>query len=239
MSKLFKAKTCIYCGKPETSQTADHVFSRQLFPISGRAELPKVPACQPCNQKKSTLEHYLTTVLPFASQHPEGGRLLEEKVPHRLARNAKLHRELASGYGYIMMQEDGSLIERLTIPFEGEKLTALFKMVLRGLVYYHWRELIPQDYNIGAGLVTHAGDQFMRYLFSMKTKQQVARSWCDGLVLYEGVQSVDDPALTIWRFQIYGGIQFGGASPVTNEIVSDIWAMSSRLVLPSLFNYDR
>lgn len=236
MSKGYKGKTCVYCGKPESSQTADHVFLRELFPKNGRANFPKVPACEPCNREKSNLEHYLTAVLPFASQHPEASKLLQEKVPNRLAQNAKLHRELASGRGRIMLRERGSLSPRLTIPFEGEKLSALFRMVLRGLVFHHWGVLIPQDYHVGAGVLTQTGDQFMRQLFMMNPNQHIAGNLSNGLVLYEGVQAVDNPALTIWRFQIYGGTQFGGDPRAANDVASDIWAMSAHVAIPGLFD---
>ncbi len=39
-------------------QTGDHIFPRQLFLESHRANLPKVPCCKNCNDEKSKLEHY-------------------------------------------------------------------------------------------------------------------------------------------------------------------------------------
>jgi hypothetical protein len=57
MSKRFKfaGQTCVYCGLlPATS--ADHVFSRQFFLVERRDNLPKVPACDRCNNLKGTLE---------------------------------------------------------------------------------------------------------------------------------------------------------------------------------------
>ncbi len=236
MSKGYKGKTCVYCGELETSQTADHVFSRELFPKNGRANLPKVPACEPCNQEKSALEHYLTAVLPFASQHPEASKLLEERVPDRLAKNVKLHREIAAGRGNVMLREHGTLSPRMTIPFEGKKLSALFRMVLRGLVAHHWNVFVPQDYHVGAGILTPTGDQFMRQLFMKRPNQHVAANLSNGLMLYEGVQGIDNPALTIWRFQIYGGTQFGGDPRAANEVASDIWAMSTHMAIPDLFD---
>lgn len=236
MSKGFKGKTCTYCGVPAISKTGDHVFAREFFPKDGRANLPKVPACEPCNRGKSELEHYLTAVLPFASHHPVASELLETRVPERLGRNRKLHRELAAGHGRILMRERGIISPRMTIPFDSAKLSALFRMVVRGLVAHHWGVLIPQEYYVGAGILTQAGDEFMRQLFLKNTNQHIAAKLNDGLVLYEGVQAVDNPALTIWRFQLYGGTQFGGDPDVADEIASDIWALSSHIAIPGLFD---
>lgn len=238
MSKGYKGKTCTYCGELDISQTGDHVFAREFFPKDGRANLPKVPACEPCNREKSELEHYLTTVLPFASRHPVASKLLESRVPDRLGRNVKLHRELATGHGRTLMRDRGIISPRMTIPFDGPKLAALFRMVVRGLVAHHWGVLIPQNYHVGAGILTRAGDDFMRQLFLKNVNQQVCEALSDGLVLYEGVQAIDNPALTIWRFQIYGGTQFGGDARAEDEVASDIWAMSAHIAIPGLFDTD-
>src|SRR5688500_6540735 len=57
-------KVCVYCAtKP--AENEDHVFARQFFLESRRANLPKVPACLACNNEKSKLELYLVSVLPF------------------------------------------------------------------------------------------------------------------------------------------------------------------------------
>jgi 5-methylcytosine-specific restriction endonuclease McrA len=69
MSKKFKGKTCAYCGEREAI-TGDHVFAREFFLPSDRADLPQAPICGECNNEKSKLEHYLTTVLPFGGRHP-------------------------------------------------------------------------------------------------------------------------------------------------------------------------
>ena len=65
MSKRFRDKPCVYCLTNPSTTTGDHVFAREFFPEAARANLPKVPACESCNNEKSHLEHYLTAVLPF------------------------------------------------------------------------------------------------------------------------------------------------------------------------------
>lgn len=65
MGKGYKGKACAYCAEPGASTTGDHVFGRGLFPLSQRGNLPKVPICDACTNKKSRLENYLMTTLPF------------------------------------------------------------------------------------------------------------------------------------------------------------------------------
>src|SRR5262245_46028730 len=110
-SKKFRDKLCVYCGvRPSTTQ-GDHVFARELF-ADGRTEnLPKVPACKPCNDDKSRLEHYLASVLPFGGRHADAKHVLEMDVHRRLVKNVALHKRLAEG----MEQTD----EKMTVPFDG------------------------------------------------------------------------------------------------------------------------
>jgi hypothetical protein len=102
MGKGSKGKTCVYCASAPAS-TMDHVFAREFFVVDRRANLPKVPACAACNGAKSQLEHYLTAVLPFGSQHADGLAHLSGMVPGRLARNQKLARRLSAGLSTLMV----------------------------------------------------------------------------------------------------------------------------------------
>ena len=122
MSKKFKGKTCVYCAVPGASETGDHVFAREFFLPDQRAELPKVPACGPCNSAKSELEHYLTAVLPFASNHPHSSHLLRERVPERLANNRRLHRALAAGAATVELGKLDGAREAFALPFDSEHL---------------------------------------------------------------------------------------------------------------------
>jgi hypothetical protein len=80
MSKKYKGKVCVYCGK-EPSTTGDHVFAREFFLVKHRDGLPQVPSCDKCNGEKSALEHYLTAVLPFGARHRNASQALQTMVP--------------------------------------------------------------------------------------------------------------------------------------------------------------
>jgi hypothetical protein len=133
VSKKFKGKTCVYCGVEGASSTPDHVVARNFFAQPARANLPKVPACQSCNEAKSRLEHYLTTVLPFGANHEDANRNLIEEVPRRLSKNDKLFRQLRSGMVEgIATSWTGMPVPELSLPFEGDKLSSLFGQIAKG-----------------------------------------------------------------------------------------------------------
>jgi hypothetical protein len=84
MGKSFKGKACVCCATAPAA-TMNHVFAREFFLVDRRANLSKVPTCAACNGAKSSLEHYLTAVLPFGGRHADGLVHLTEMVPGRPA----------------------------------------------------------------------------------------------------------------------------------------------------------
>lgn len=235
MSKKFKGKTCVYCGVEGISETADHVIAREFLPVEHRDGIPKVAACAPCNNAKSQLEHYLVAVLPFGNRLPTASVMLDTEVPRRLARNRRLRRDLAAGHQGAWLTENGVTQRTITLPFDGEKLDALFALVTRGLAAHHFGVMIPKDYFIGAGALASVAEPFMTSLLMMNARAKVTRSLGDGLISYDGAQATDDPHLTVWRYRIYGGVRLSDAdSPA--EMPDTIWASSSRLRSQSVFS---
>ena len=227
MSKRFKGKTCAYCASLGASETGDHVFARQFFPVEKRQNLPQVPACVSCNNKKAELEHYLTTVLPFAGRHADAPRMLTEMVPDRLAKNLKLHRELSEGKTQTWEEVGGLLVPRMALPFQSEKLASLCEYIAKGLAVHHWGTVIPADHNVRAGMVTAYGDQQFKRFLAMNGNR-VSESWGDDAFRYEGLQSREHLGLTVWRFEPYGAIQMSGDSNAPEEAPTCVWVTTSR-----------
>ena len=45
-------------------------------------------------------------------------------------------------------------------------------------------------------------------------------------VSYRGVQAVDTPQVTLWRFQLYGGIAFSGDPAAPNAVSTEVGAIT-------------
>ncbi|MEW5687250.1 MAG: HNH endonuclease [Pseudomonadota bacterium] len=238
MSKQFRAKTCVYCAGEGASSTGDHVFAREFFPVDRRGDLPKVAACAPCNNAKSKLEHYLTTVLPFGGQLAVSSQILNEMVPRRLAKNAKLHQALAANQGTLLINRRGVVERAMALPIESDQLQALFRYVTRGLIAHHWETVVPASYWVGAGLLTGAGEEIVGPMLHRNGRARVNGSVGGGVFDYTGLQAVDDPALTVWCFTVYGGVTLGGDPEASLEATPRIWAISARNALPGIFGDD-
>jgi hypothetical protein len=197
MRKAYKNKICVYCGQ-NPSVTDDHIFARGFCLERHRANLPKVPACGKCNGDKSQLEHYLTAVLPFGGQHRASAETLKTLVPPRLKKNAKLDRELKVGYS-------GD-----KIPLRDRKIEPLFEFIAKGLLSHHWGIILTPSDCVAAIVVRSEGHGLLEHLFTkLAPRNRVVENIADGALVYEGVQAKDHAQLTLWRFLVYGGLQFG------------------------------
>lgn len=237
MSKAYKGKTCAYCAAENASTTGDHVFAREFFPELRRANLPKVASCRSCNGNKSNIEHYFTTVLPFAGRHSDASEVLRTMVPRRLEKNRKLHKELSDSLGHAWLRSGGSLAPTATVSLDAEKLHALIRYIVRGLNAYHWNSVIPREYSVGVGLWTGEGEQQVLKWLPQGGKATVEENWGAGAFEYRGIQATDDPHLTIWRLKLYGGALFGGDPALSDEASPRLWAVTSAKPIPDLFEY--
>jgi hypothetical protein len=208
LSKKYRGKICVYCCKC-ISETADHVFAKEFFLLDKRANLPKVPACNKCNNQKSELEHYLAALLPFGGRHADAHINLVEMVPKRLGKNAKLHRRLAAGRRNVWSREAGGLYVRsLALPIDGDRLLELFRFITKGLLWYHWGVMLKPEHFVEAIALTATGDRYFANLLSRKARSRVSEDLGAGTFRYAGAQGTDQPETSIWIFSIYQGVKF-------------------------------
>jgi hypothetical protein len=209
VSKRFKGLVCAYCPCP--SVTGDHVFAKEFFLKTHRADLPQVPVCDQCNRAKSQLEHYLTTVLPFFGRHEDALPNLSDMVPPRLAKNAKLHRTLSRKASKVWTETTSGLqVRSTTLPFEPERLIRLFTYIVRGLLLYHWNVKLTDQAFVEVVLLdeTRRGNIFAQIL-QHNANARVSNNLGNGTFTYDGAQGIDNYIISVWRFSIYGNLQIG------------------------------
>lgn len=231
-ARKFRGTVCVYCSE-RPAFTGDHIFARAFFIERARGNLPQVPTCERCNGRKADLERYLSTVLPFGALHADSHESLVELVPRRLAGNLRLANELESGRRPIWRQTPDALRMGMTIPVDPEKITALFALVARGLVWFHWKTYLTPEHDADALMLTPFGQQYFDRLFAMNARDRVQVDLGNGAVSYMGVQAVDTPQLTLWRVTFYGGLLFAGDPAAPHETSREVAAITGprRLVV--------
>jgi hypothetical protein len=218
MTKRHVGKICVYCGTAPAA-TMDHVFAREFFPVERRANLPKVPACRSCNGTKSRLEHYLTAVLPFGGMHQDALVALDQMVPPRLKKNAKLKNALSAGHRQEPINQNGAMVPAMTIPFDSDRAAELFKFITQGLLYYHFGIMLDrQKHGVWAGFLNARGEKLHQKLLALNSRARAQGDIGNGAFIYEGAQGTDIPEMSIWIFTLYGGLQTSGDPDEPNVV---------------------
>ena len=221
MGKKYHGKQCAYCVIKK-SNTDEHIFSRSFFMPERRANLPKAPACSICNTEKSRLEHYLASVLTFGGRHTDAAANLTVMVPPRLAKNARLQRELAAHMSEHWEQTgSGLFLKAGAIPFDSSKLTQYMEFVARGLLWYHWGLYLDSESFVQAMCLTKAGEKLIRSQIALKAKERVSNSLGNGTIDYDGAQGTDRANVSVRHFRLYGGVILGDSS-ASDEVSTSI-----------------
>jgi hypothetical protein len=206
VSKKFKGRPCVYCST-SASDTVDHVFAQEFFLPEHQQDLPKVPACGLCNNKKSWLEHYLISVLPFGGRDAEAAAALRSRAPRRLAKNRKLQRQLASTVEPTWVREGGGLFQpTFTIVFDGLKLEEYLRYVARGLAWHHWKTYLCPEDDVKVMFLPEA-PELQRWFRNMDVARRISNSLGSDAVQYEGVQATESVQQMVWVVSMYGGVQ--------------------------------
>lgn len=219
-SKKYKNKTCVYCAVPNSSQVGDHIFAREFFTEDKRDNLPKAPACNECNGEKSSYEHYLTAVLPFAAQHEDALENFKEYALPRLANNQKLNRRLIKKAKFRRLENNGVITEGNTLPLDSTQIEKLFALIVRGLIWYHWKEVISNKEMVAARFLPEdAEGDFDKIIQDPKLISTGRQDLGKGTFIYEGFRDPESPHRSLWEFIIYGGLTLGKRK--TNQLVGN------------------
>ncbi|HEX3352789.1 MAG TPA: SEC-C metal-binding domain-containing protein [Terriglobales bacterium] len=200
MKHKFDGQNCVYCNDAP-SETSDHALGRKFFLEERRGNLPQVPACRKCNNKKAEYEAYLMTVLPFGAKNVDAARILAELVPPRLEKNAKLRRTLTRGYD----RSGGT-----SIPFHHKLLMGLFSMIAKALAFQHFNVRLGDGFSSTAAVFMDQASPAFQQMLSMGNR--VGGDLGQGTFKYIGSQPGKYPEQTLWQLEIYGGIDFAGSN---------------------------
>lgn len=219
MRRSFSSKLCVYC-RLRPADSADHIFSRKFFQVAHRDNLPQVPSCTRCNGQKSALETYLTAVLPMGTRLPSGP---DPAVERRLQNNLKLVRELSEADGGGTVFPDGLLGVRTAFKFRFRYLEEYLGMTSAALAFHHFKRPIAEGYGVSFFDLTDSQADHMEQMFHLNCSARVERDLGEGAIRYRGIQAVDDPDLTVWQYQLFGGARLGYSERIDSESTSRVF----------------
>lgn len=228
MSKKYLNKTCAYCGVDRSSTTADHVIARLFFHEEDRANLPKVPACARCNNRKSQLELYVLSVMPLGGLQPRSDDMQRNLVERRLQRNDALRTTLFVGAKpRLFWSTQSGWQEGMTMPFNSEKLAELSRLIAHGLACHHWGLQLAPDADVRANLFSTEGEaQWQQVWEHPAWTQHVSATLGNGEFSYRGVRALNSPLTSLWQMSYFGGAQLGADPDKPGQTTSSVFVAS-------------
>lgn len=198
------AKLCAYCAQ-NPGVEGDHVLAKQLFPaeLLYRDRPAIVPACGKCNREKQKHEDSVGTILQFGHDSDASRKVLDDRVPRTLQKNARLSRALREGMRWEWRPEkSGLLAKRLVINISDEErfhINQWFRFLSKGLYYYETNQPLPRDRKLYLFKpVSQDEFEFCRS-FILDTEAHEERSLANG-EFYYAVALAADNATTAWQF---------------------------------------
>jgi hypothetical protein len=90
---------------------------------------------------------------------------------------------------------------------------ALFAFISKDLLWHHLRTVLEIDAGVAVTMIQAAGVAVTNNtLARLKPKDHVYVDLGEGTFIYEGIQTIDSPRSTFWRFLMYGGTCFTDSS---------------------------
>ena len=172
------------------------------------------------------------SIILLQSYHSASQRLKKNKViemvPKRLGKNQKLHKNLAENMTYGLSKRNSGLLNpSMTLPINFDLVSSLFKYIVKGSANYHWGVYLKDDILIEVMSLTAAGENFFEErFFRLNCRARIIETIGENTFWYEGVQGIDCPQITAWKFSVYNGLQLGGDPEAPDELSSLIGAHS-------------
>jgi hypothetical protein len=117
----------------------------------------------------------------------------------------------------------GVILPTFTVPIDGTRLEELIAMIIRGLLWHHWKTYITRSHFVFTALLTADGEHlFDATVFRLNPLHKVNVDLGRQTICYEGMQAADPPELSVWRILLYGGVQFSDGAESANTIAS-LW----------------
>jgi hypothetical protein len=125
-----------------------------------------------------------------------------------MAGNRRLVRKLDRGYRPVWAIGKGVVQRSPALPFEWQRIEDLAVFLARGLAWHHWAVALDGSCFVEAHLLQgRALREYMPLLAAGNVRARVELTLPGGTFRYRGVQATDKAEITLWAFEIYGGIR--------------------------------
>lgn len=146
-------------------------------------------------------------VLPFGGRYEGAHENLSTLVPKRLEKNAKILRRLRSGMTYPWVKESGLIRKDMAVPLDWSQVEELAVFLAKGLAWYHWQVRLGADHFVSAHALVGPQGRVIRQLHRLNAAKRVEANLGNRTFRYWGSQAGDNPQITVWEFELFGGLR--------------------------------
>lgn len=200
---------CYICGK-EGIMTADHVPPRNLAPNADESIFYKLPAHESCNKALTDHEsRFRDYVVAYAKDGVQEAEAAFESMQRNFGRGKEkrgglLNNDFYRLYNNIERREGytpggiyiGPVVSIKPAPDLDYK-SVLIK-IARGLHYYHYKEIIPANYDMNADFLVSDEEKHAGYIQQLKASGRMG-----DFFVYRGTCAKDEPKSGIWYMCFY------------------------------------
>ena len=138
--------------------------------------------------------------------------------------NAKLYRKLQRDY-----ERSGGM----SISFNHRPLIQLFSMIAKALAFQRFGVRLGEGFSSTAAIFLDQAASPFEYMLSIGNR--VNGDLGQSTFKYEGSQPGKYPELTLWRFEIYGGVDFAGSNMLGGRASLTMAATGNTEMIGNLF----
>lgn len=191
---------CVICGIREAT-TVDHVPPKNLF-VKPRPSLITIPACFDCNNSGSPFDEELMVYvsLQIGPEQDRAKKLWKTKALKALRRNERFQREIISQMKSVWLTtESGIMVEKETaFPAKAEVYQMVFERTVRGLYFYHFRDILGNKVSVEVTPLTSIADEAYEI-----TKDLPQNEIGGSALIYKYARADQELKTSIWIFQLY------------------------------------
>jgi len=197
---------CFICG--ETATTRDNIPPACIFPRPAPTDLLRVPACKKHNEGSSKDDEYFrffVAATALGSDQAHGifkDRIVEKaktkpKLLSSIMKNAHSKIEIRTPAGIILGNRPG-------FEYDKQRIYNIFNKIVRGLFYYHFKQKLSDEYEVGEFLTLYSVPDTLKELL----KQLQLHETKDMAFGYKYKTDESNINESIWFFRFYNGQVF-------------------------------
>ncbi len=217
------AALCAFCGKLP-AKTRDHIPPKGIFPRP-RPQLITVPACARCNRRTSKIEEAFRVYLSLrvGINNDATAKLWKDEAMRTLRHNPRLRNRILRSTRTISVRSPAGIIlgERQGGPWPPEVHDPIVEKTIRGLYFYHYREILGDRVHIKVQWLRTTEDLEN---WSRRVPPSVEQLWTElpgagnvgtGYFRYRYATAIENPLHSAWLFDFYGAhFASGYTSPI-------------------------